>query len=404
MSAFEYVVLNDKGKETKGVIEGDTARQVRQMLREKGWTPLSVEEVHLKEQRQQKQFSLFKGVSSADLTLVTRQLSTLVGSGIPVEEALKAVSEQTDKPRMKSMIMGVRSRVLEGHTLANAFNDYPHVFDELYRSTVEAGEQSGHINIVLERLADYTESRQIMRQKLSQALIYPILVTIVAISVIVIMLAVVVPKVVTMFETTGGQLPFLTVALIAISDFIAAWGFALVILIGLGVLGFSYLMKLEGPRYRVHEIFLKLPLVSKLTRGMNTGRFTSTLAILSVSGVPVLDAMRIAGQVLVNLPMRRGVNNAAKKVREGATIFAALDAEKIFPPMTIHLIASGESSGNLEEMLERAAQNQEREVEGLLGTLISLFEPIMIVVMGGTVLLIVLAIMLPILEMNTLVQ
>lgn len=404
MGAFEYTALTDKGKETKGVIEGDTPRQVRQKLRDKGWMPLTIEEVRQREARQQTSRFMARGISASDLALITRQLSTLVRSGLPVEEALRAVSQQTEKARIRSMVMGVRSRVMEGHTLATALSDFPHIFSELYRSTVEAGEQSGHLTGVLERLADYTEGRQQMKQKMMLALLYPVLVSMVAVVVVVMLLTYVVPQVIDMFNTIGQELPALTRGLIAVSDFIAAYGFLLVILIGIAAGTFTYMLRFEKFLWGFHLFLLRVPMIAKLVRGLNTARFARTFSILAASGVPVLDAMRISAQVMVNLPMREAVNNAAKRVREGANISQSLEQGGYFPPMTIHLIGSGEISGNLEEMLDRAAENQEREMETYLSALVGLFEPVMILVMGATVLVIVLAIMLPILDMNTLIK
>ncbi len=405
MGAFEYTALDTRGKEQKGVQEGDTARQVRAALRDRGWVPLSVEEVRRREQRSQQGSKLFrKRIGITDLALFTRQLSTLVRSGLPVEEALRAVSQQTEKPRIKSLIMGVRSRVLEGHSMATAMADYPHVFDELYRSTVEAGEQSGFLTQVLERLADYTETAQAMRQKMMVALLYPILVSMVALGVIVFLLMVVVPKVIDMFDTVGQTLPVLTRGLIAVSDFMGAYGIYLALFIAMLVSAFMYAIKREGPRRRFHKLLLRLPVASKLTRGINTARFARTFSILTASGVPVLEAMRIAAQVIINIPMREAVGEAARKVREGGNIHKALEASGYFPPITVHLIASGEASGNLEEMLDRAAESQEKEVETFVAFAVGLFEPIMILVMGGVTLLIVLAIMLPIFDMNQLVR
>ncbi len=406
MGAFEYKALDPAGKEVKGVFEGDTARQVRQTIREKGWVPLSVDEVREREEKKRKQFALFGGVSvsATDLSLITRQISTLVGSGLPIEESLKAVSEQTDKPRLKSMIMGVRSRVLEGHTLAVALADYPHVFSELYRSTVEAGEHSGHINVVLSRLADYTENRQALQQKMIMSLLYPVLISIVAVAVVVLLLAYVVPQIVEMFEHIGQELPALTLGLIATSDFVTSYGIYVAFLGLVAFLGFRFMLRQDIFKRQYHRVLLNLPLLGKLVRGLNTSRFARTFSILAASGVPVLDAMRISAQVLQNLPMRDSVLEAANRVREGAGISASLATDGYFPPMMIHLIASGESSGNLEEMLERSADTQEREMETLLSALMGLFEPLMIIAMGGTVLVIVMAIMMPILDMNQLVQ
>jgi len=300
--------------------------------------------------------------------------------------------------------MGVRSRVLEGHTLATALADYPHIFSELYRSTVEAGEHSGHINVVLERLADYTENRQALQQKMMMSLLYPVLISIVAVAVVVLLLAFVVPQIVEMFDHIGQELPALTLGLIATSDFVTSYGLYVALLLLVAFMVFRLMLKQALFRRQYHRVLLTIPLLGRLVRGLNTGRFARTFSILAASGVPVLDAMRISAQVLQNLPMRDSVLEAANRVREGEGISASLAVDKYFPPMMIHLIASGESSGNLEDMLERSADTQEREMETLLSALMGLFEPFMIMAMGGAVLVIVLAIMLPILDMNQLVH
>jgi general secretion pathway protein F len=278
------------------------------------------------------------------------------------------------------------------------------VFPELYRATVAAGEQSGHLDVVLERLADYTESRQQLRQKIQLALFYPALLTLLAISVVVLLLTYVVPQVVQVFQNIGQELPILTRGLIALSDFMRTYGLALLVLLGLAGAGIGWLLRKPGPLRQWHAILLRLPLVSRLTRGLNTARFARTFSILLASGVPVLEALRIAAEVIGNLPMRDAVEAAARKVREGTSIFSALDKSGYFPPMTLHLIASGEASGKLEDMLERAATSQEREIEVMVATLLGLFEPLLIVVMGGLVLIIVLAILLPIFDLNQLVK
>jgi len=404
MGAFEYVALDSGGKEKKGVLEGDTARQVRQQLRDKGWMPLDVQEARQREARSQRhRIRVRRGISATDLALVTRQLATLVRSGLPLEESLGAVSQQTEKARLKTMLMAVRSRVMEGHTLATGLGDFPHVFPELYRTTVSAGEQSGHVDVVLERLADYTESRQQMQQKIQLALFYPALLTLVAVIVVIGLMTYVVPQVVQVFENIGQELPVLTRTLIAISDFLRSNGLvALALLVAAGV-GIGWVLRKPGPKRRFHGILLRLPLIGRLARGINAGRFARTFSIVTASGVPVLDGLRIAAQVMSNLPMREAVEEATRKVREGASIYAALEKSGYFPPMMVHLIASGESSGKLEEMLERAAVNQEREIETLVSAIMGLFEPVLILVMGGLVLIIVLAILLPIFNLNQLV-
>jgi general secretion pathway protein F len=403
MGAFEYTALDIKGREKSGVLEGDGARQVRQQLREQGLSPLSVEEVKQRETRSNK--TLFKRkISAADLSLITRQWATLVRSGMPVEEALRTVSQQTEKARLKSMVVAVRSRVMEGHSLAVALADFPHIFSELYRATIEAGEQSGHLDVVLERLAEYTETRQQISQKMSQAMIYPVLLTVVAIAVVMGLLTYVVPKIVQVFDSIGQELPALTVGLIATSDFMASNGIYLLFALLLIGVGFSYMLRVEQFRLSYHRFLLRLPMIGRMVRGVNSARFARTLSIVASSGVPILDGLRISSQVIANLPMREAVLTAASKVREGAAISAALDASKYFPPMTIHLIASGEASGNIENMLERAADSQEREMEALTAGLLGIFEPVLILLMGGIVLVIVLAILLPIFDMNQLVR
>ncbi len=405
MSAFEYKALDAAGKQHKGVLEADTPRQIRQQLRDKGWTPLAVVEVQQREAKQRQSFSFIRrGINPADLSLITRQLATLVRSGTPIDEALQAVSRQSEKARLSNMMLAVRSKVKEGHPLAIAMADFPHAFDDLYRATVDAGEQSGHLDAVLERLADYTENRHALRQKFQLALIYPVLIAVVAILVVVGLVAYVVPKVVEVFEGMGQELPLLTRGLIALSDFLQNNGILLLVLIVITVMVFSWLLRREGPKRQFHRLLLRLPLIARIVRGMNTARFARTFSILASSGVPVLDAMRISAEVVTNLPMRSAVEEAARRVREGAAINKALDNSGYFPPMTVHLIASGEASGNLDEMLERSASAQEREMETLLGLLMGFFEPFMILFMGGTVLVIVLAILLPIFNLNQLVS
>jgi general secretion pathway protein F len=403
MGAFEYTALDARGRERNGVLEGDAARQIRQQLREQGLTPLSVQEVQQREAKSQK--TLFvRNISATDLALITRQWATLVRSGLPVEESLRTVAQQAEKPRLKSMMMAVRSRVMEGHSMAVALGDFPHVFSDLYRATIEAGEQSGHLDVVLERLADYTEGRQQLSQKMSQAMIYPVMLTVIAIGAVGFLLTYVVPKIVQVFEGIGQELPALTQGLISTSEFFQEnW---LLLLIGIVVLvsGFMYLLRFEQFKTRYHLFLLRMPMVSRLVRGLNAARFARTLSIVAASGVPILDGLRIAAQVVTNLPMRKAVEEAASKVREGSAIHKALDASRYFPPMTVHLIASGEASGNIEEMLERAAESQEREMQALTEGLLGIFEPVLILAMGGVVLVIVLAILLPIFDMNQLVK
>lgn len=405
MGAFEYTAVDAAGRERKGVLEGDTARQVRQLLRDQALLPLAVNEVSQNEQKQREsRFAIKRGVSASDVSLLTRQIATLVRSGLPLEEALAAVSEQTEKPRVRSIVMGVRAKVMEGHTLADGLADFPTVFDELYIATVAAGEQSGHLDTVLERLADYTENREQMRSRTITAMVYPVLLFVVCIAIVALLLTFVVPKIVKQFENSKAELPMLTQVLIAMSDFLRDWGWLLLIGIVLAIVGFRRWLRDPNAKRRFHATLLRLPMIGKVVRGTNTARFSRTFSTLTSSAVPVLEAMRIAGEVVTNLPMRDAVQDAATRVREGAPIGKSLGTSKIFPPMMIHLISSGESSGELETMLDRAATNQEREMDSILSTAVSLLGPIMILFMGGMVLLIVLAMLLPIFQLNQLIR
>ena len=404
MGAFEFVALDKSGKESKGLLEGDTPRHVRQILRERKLLPVSVTEVAKKESRRQSNFSLRRGMSASELALLTRQLATLSQAGLPLEEALLAVSQQNENPRTQSILLGVRSQVMEGHSLADGLADFPQAFPELYRATVAAGEQSGHLDAVLERLAEFTETRQVLQQQIRNALIYPIALVVTAVAIISFMLAYVVPKVVYIFENYDQQLPLLTRIMIGASDFIRDYWVALIIGIIATMYGIRQLLKKEGPKRKFHHLLLRLPVISKLTRGINTARFTQTLSILAGSGVPILESLRIAAQVVVNVPMREAVEEASLRIREGAMISHSLAASRLFPPMTTHLISSGEASGRLEEMLHRAATNQEREVDGLIATLLGIMQPLLVIVMAAIVLMIVIAILLPIFEINTLIS
>jgi general secretion pathway protein F len=404
VGAFEYTALDTGGRERKGILEGDTPRQIRQLLREQQLLPVTVAEVAQREAKRQKSFSFMRRVSSSDLALFTRQLATLVRAGLPLEESLLAVSQQTEKPRVQSIVLGVRAKVMEGHTLAAGFAEFPRVFPEIYRATVAAGEQSGHLDNVLERLADYTESREQIRQKILAALLYPIVLTIMCFVIVSFLLVFVVPKVVSVFESTKAKLPLITRALIGTSDFFRVYG--IYVLIGAILAAWLFQRWQRDPKAKrtFHSWQLRVPVLGKMVRGFNTARFTRTFSILSGSSVPVLEAMRIAGEVVTNLPMRDAVTDAAARVREGAPIGRSLATSRLFPPMTIHLISSGESSGELDSMLERSAISQERELDGLLAAMVGLLGPLLIVLMGAFVMMIVFAMLLPIFQMNNLIH
>ena len=404
MSAFAYQALDAKGRRKEGMIEADSARQARQVLREQGLTPLALTEA-VEQVRQQTQGRnwLQPRISTSELALLTRQLATLVAAALPIEEALKAVAQQTEKAKLSTLIAAVRTKVLEGHSLADGLSAFPSIFDRLYRAMVAAGEKSGHLDTVLDRLADYTEQRQQMKSKLLQAMIYPIILTLVAISVIAILLATVVPKVVEQFIHMKQQLPFSTRFLMAASDLVRDYGLWFLLLTAIGLICWGSWVKKPLNRRHYHAMLLRLPVIGRVSRGLNTARFARTLSILNSSAVPLLDGMRISGEVLSNDEAKIRVAEAAERVREGGSLRASLEQTKLFPPMMLHMIASGERSGELDNMLERAADNQNREFESQVNIALSIFEPALVVSMAVIVLFIVLAILQPILQLNNMI-
>ncbi len=410
MAAFEYVVLDEKGRERKGVAEGDTAKQVRQNLREKGLIPLQINAASQKDSTGTRKGAssssrMFqRGISTTELALITRQMATLVQAALPLDEILTAIANQSEKQRIRSMMFAIRAKVMEGHTLAAGLGEFPKVFSDLYCATVDAGEKSGHLDTVLERLADYTESQQELQGKVRQALIYPAFLTVFAVAIVIFLMTNIVPQVVSVFEDIGQDLPGLTLSLIAISDFVIAYGIYLLVVIAAIIIGIRVLLKQTQHRERYHRLLLRLPIIQKLVRGLNTALFTRTFSILTGSGVTVLESMRISAQVVGNLPMRNAILQATERVREGSTIKKSLDHSKLFPPMTLQLIASGENSGNLEQMLDRAATQLEREQVTLIAYIVGIFEPAIILTMGVLVLMIVLGILLPIFDLNQLVK
>lgn len=407
MTAYRYRALNPQGKLVRGVLEGDSERQVRSQLRVQSLRPVEVAVANRPEPASPSAWRiplLRPGISAGDLALLTRQLATLVQSNLPLDEALQAAAQQSRSGRIKGTLLQVRSRVAEGHTLAYAMGEFPQVFNEMYRAMVKAGEHAGFLGPVLEQLADYTEQRQYTGQKLKMAMIYPFILVGVAIAVVVALMVFVVPELVGIFAHSRRELPLLTKGLIAASDFFRDYG--LWLLVGLVALVLIARRLLRNPRRRKrwHSFLLRVPGLSRLVIALDTARFASTLSILMASGVPLLEALRIAGQVLTNLVLQQDTKLVAESVEEGSSLNRALQQSGHFPPMMVHMVASGEASGELETMLERSATNQERELEMTLGTMMSLFEPLMVVFMGGMVLTIVLAVLLPIFDLNTMVK
>jgi len=406
MSGYEYSALDARGRETRGVVEADTERHARSLLRERGLAPLAVEGIRAAaaaKSRFRERFSR-PGLSRGGLALLTRQFATLVRAGLTIEECLNVLIEQSDSAGAKRLLAAVRARILEGQSLSRGLADYPDSFPQIYRAMVEAGEQSGRLGDVLERLAEYTENREALRDKVVIAFIYPVLVTVVALAVVGLLLVYVVPQVTRVFANLGQALPLVTRILIALSDFVRASG--VVWLAGLvgAFIAASLLLRDPARRHRWHRWLLRVPLVGRLIRGVNAARFADTLGILTASGVPLLTSLQSAAAVLTNLPMRAAVDEAVRRVREGAALAPALGAAKLFPPLVIHLIASGEATGRLDTMLARAAEAQSRELENWVRGLTALLEPVLILAMGMVVLFVVVAILLPIFEMNQLIR
>ena len=406
MAAFRYKALNGEGKLVKGVLEGDSDRQIRGVLRQRQLRPVEVEAANdaLRSDRKLPLRMFSRRLAAGDLALITRQLATLVASALPLDECLSAVAEQSRKPTIASMMLEVRSKVAEGHTLAHALNQFPSAFGDMYRAMVNAGEEAGQLGPVLEQLAHYTETRQHTAQKLQMALIYPFVLIAVAVAVVAALMIFVVPELVGIFAHTKKALPPLTVGLIWVSDFMRLYVLHCLLALAAAVWGVRRLLRAPGRRRRWHRALLRTPMLRGVLVTLDSARFASTLSILMASGVPLIHALRIAGSVMNNLVLRDASLSVARRVQEGSSLSRALSQEKFFPPMMVHMVASGETSGDLEKMLERSAANQERELEMALGTVMGLFEPAMVVFMGGLVLTIVLAILLPIFDLNTMVR
>lgn len=406
MAAFEYLALDINGRDKKGIVEADSHRQVRQNLRDKGLTPLSVK---VSEKKVGNGISsLFSGLLRTSLSfneraLLVRQLATLIAAGLPVEEALLAVSKQGNRNAIQSLVLNVRSKVLEGYSLAQGMADYPRAFPALHRSTVAAGESAGHLDLVLARLADFTETQQASISKVKQALVYPIILLVLTLAILGGLLGYVVPDIVEVFADSEQELPWLTIAVINTSDFVVEWGGLFLLLLLLVGLGLIRLFKSPKIEMSFDKKLLGVPVVGKLSLGNNISQFASTLSILTSSGVPLVDAMQISSEVLSNTWLRTLVVDATNRVREGSTLYSALDQSTYFPPMMLHMIASGEASGELDQMLSRVAEHQEADASMILNVLVSLFGPLMLVFMGGAVFTIVMAILLPIINLNQLV-
>ncbi len=402
MPAFDYIAIDAQGKRRKGALEGDSARHIRQQLRERALTPLAVELADEKPLTLHRPlFGQHLGIRQ--LALMTRQLAALVQAGMPLTDVLGAVAEQSESARARRIVTALRARVREGYSLAHALADFPGTFDRLFRATIAAGEQSGYLDRVLAQLADYIEQSHEFRQKVQLALIYPVLLVVLSFAIVTGLMVYVVPDVIKVFTGTGQPLPALTRGLVALSDFTVAWGWLVALVAIALVAGFRVALRNPAWRRAWHRRYLRWPLVRKLSRGINAARYINTLSILTQSSVPLVDAMHIAGEVVGNDYIREQVGVARRQVSEGATLYDALGATGCFPSIMLHMIASGEASGELDAMLARTAHQQQRDLQVLVATLVALFEPLMLLTMGAVVMLIVLAILLPILSLNQLV-
>ena len=400
MPAFRYEAVDGAGRVRRGLLEAASARAARDELRGEGLFPTAVDAMSTAARARSDATRLAPGI----LALTTRQLATLVSSGMPLDQALAAVAEQADHAGAVRVLTAIREQVAAGEPLAGALSRFPRTFSQLYRGLAAVGAESGQLGGVLSRLSDYLEARQALRQKFVAALIYPALVTLIALAVIATLLLYVVPQIVAVYQQSRQTLPWLTRALIAASDFVRATGWYWLGL--LGALFAAAILLLRRERWREHwqRALLAMPVVGTILRGLDTARFASTLAILIGSGAPLLRALETAGDVVWARPIRRAAEEASALVREGVSLARALATQRVFPALLVHLVANGEASGQLPAMLDRAAREQDADVERRLTWLAALVQPVLIVFMGSIVLVLVLAVMLPIVSMNQLIR
>jgi len=398
-ASFRWEAVDARGRVRQGVAEADTPRAVRDQLRAEGLTPTAVNEASARIDR-----VALTRLPAPLLALTTRQLATLALSGMPLDQALAAVAEQADDVRARKIATELRSQIAAGEALPTALARYPRAFSPLYRGLVAAGAETGRLAEVLDRLADYLEAREALRQKIVLAMIYPAVVTVIAFGVIAVLLTYVVPQVVSVYQQSRQTLPWLTQALIATSALFRATGWLWLTAIVAVFVAFGIALRRAAFRARWHALLLRLPVTGRLLRSLDTARFASTLAILTGSGAPLLRSLDAAAEVVRMLPLAAAAARAAALVREGVALSRALREQGAFPPVLIHLVANGEQSGQLAAMLERAAADLERDAERRLAWLAALLQPALIVVMGVIVLVLVLAIMLPIVSMNQLIR
>lgn len=405
MAAFEYTALDAGGRRRKGVLEADSMRQIRQMLRSQGLAPLTVSAAVQSPGggRQTSAAGFGRRLRGLDLALVTRQLATLVAAGLPVDEALDAAAQQAEKRTVRALVMAVRSRVLEGRSLAASLGEFPASFSALYCSTVAAGEQSGFLDRVLENLADYTERQFEAWRNVEMALLYPVVLFLLALLIVGALMVFVVPDMIRVLDNMGRELPWSTRILIGASAWIQQWWWGLLLAVAGVVLAVQRLLRRPALRLAWDRQKLSLPLLRRITGAANAARYANTLSILNGSGVPLVDAMDIASEVVANTWLQHLLRGATQRVREGGSLRTGLAGVAHFPPMLLHMVASGEASGELDAMLDKVARHQQAEVERVVTALVALFQPLMLLLMGGMVMFIVIAILMPILNMNQLI-
>jgi len=406
MAAFEYKALTVTGQVKKGLMEGDSERQVRQQLREQNLTPVELKSIEQKKGSSNtlSKVSLFTPkVQTADLALATRQLYTLLDAGTPLTQTLQSISQQAESKMMQRFLASLHTRVSEGYSLAQALEMAPYQVSEDFIATIRAGEESGHLDKVLSRLADAIEQQDQLHKKMKTALIYPILMVVVAVIIVFFLMIFVVPKVVGVFDNMQQALPPLTQGMLTISEFVQAqWG-TLIALVILVWIGFKLLMRQDKWRFKVHQLLMRTPAVKRFLIYSATARWSRTVGVLLSSGVTATDALKISAEVMSLDPMKQAVEEMVVKVREGKKISLSMQQAGFFPPLLLNLVQTGEGGGELDNMLLKGATHYEQEVENAANTLVSVLEPALIIVMGGVVLTIVLAIMMPIFEMNQMV-
>lgn len=405
MPAFRYEAVNATGDTSKGVLRADSPRAARSDLRARGLVPLALELIGSEAASgERRAFRFGDKLSNVELALFTRQLAALLGSNLPMEQAFDALTEQAERPYLRELIAAIRADLMGGASLSDALSNHPKDFADIYRALVSSGEQTGQLAKVLSRLADYLENRNALVQKLRLAFTYPAIVTVVAFAIVIFLLTYVVPQIVSVFASTKQQLPLLTTIMLALSGFVRQWGWLVAMVVIFSWIIWQRSLRDPDRKMRWHRWLLRAPMIGRFQRSLNTSRFASTLAITTSAGVPILRALHTSRDTLSNMAMRQQVDEATNAVREGVSLARALGEQQHFPPMLIHMIRAGEATGELPSMLERAAQMQAQDLERRALTIAGLLEPMLILTMGVVVLLIVLAVLMPIIEINQLVR